>query len=150
MFLTIRIFLGVLFIISGGEKLLRPVEDFLYVIDGYQAVPRLLEPAVAVVFPWVELLTGVFILLGLRLRLALGVLVAMSASLAGIVGQALVRRLPLENCGCFGELVHLPLRGVIIVDFLIMTLAVVCLMNIKKVSFFSLDGFYARTDSFPR
>ena len=144
MFLAVRIVLGVLFIISGGEKLLRPLEEFLYVLDGYQAVPRVLEPAVAMVFPWVELLSGLCILLGFWLRPALVALLVISASLAGIVGQAILRNLPLDNCGCFGELVHLPLRGVILVDLSVLALTILCLVNFRRTARFSLDGWYAR------
>ncbi|MBF0387173.1 MAG: DoxX family protein [Candidatus Omnitrophica bacterium] len=145
MFLTIRIILGVLFIVSGGEKLLSPLANFIFVIDGYQVVPAALQPAVAWVFPWLELFAGLFILLGLWLRPALMVLGLMSLSLAGIVGQAILRKLPLENCGCFGELVHLPLGGVILIDISVVALTLWCLANIKKASVFSLDEWYART-----
>lgn len=145
MLVLIRVILGVLFIISGGEKILSPMENFLYVIDGYQVIPRAVEPLVALLFPWVELLAGLFILLGLWLRQALGVLMAMSLSLVVIVGQAIVRQLPLENCGCFGELVHVPLRGVILIDLSVAALTLLCLVKIKSASRFSLDEMYART-----
>ncbi|MBF0594223.1 MAG: DoxX family membrane protein [Candidatus Omnitrophica bacterium] len=143
MFVVIRCVLGLLFVISGGEKLLSPTENFLYVIDSYQMLPRPLEQAVAVVFPWLEVMTGVFILSGLWLRQALATLLLISASLMVIVGQAIVRKLPLDNCGCFGELIHLPLRGVILVDLSVFVLALLCLFNIRKTARFSLDGFYA-------
>ncbi len=147
MFVMIRIILGVLFIISGGEKVLSPMENFLYVIDGYKVIPTGFEPAVALVFPWVELLVGVFILLGLWLRQAFVVLFLMSVSLAGIVSQAIVRQLPLDSCGCFGELIHIPLRGVLLVDLSVIVLTLLCLANIKRTSLFSIDGLYARAGS---
>lgn len=144
MFIVIRVILGVLFIVSGGEKVLSPMANFLYVIDGYKVMPQAIEPAAALVFPWVELLTGLFILLGLWLRQALGVLLVMSASLIVIVGQAILRQLPLDTCGCFGDLVHLPLGGVILIDFSVFLLTLLCIINIKKASLFSLDELYVR------
>ncbi|MEI6438100.1 MAG: MauE/DoxX family redox-associated membrane protein [Candidatus Omnitrophota bacterium] len=144
MFVVIRLLLGALFIFSGGEKLLKPMEEFLYVIDGYQALPQWAEPAVALLFPWVEFFAGLFILLGFWLRQALAVLLLLSAALALIVGQAILRHLPLDNCGCFGELIHLPLHGVILIDLSVIALSALCLANSTKASRYSLDAFYAR------
>ena len=142
MFVLIRIVLGALFIVSGGEKLLSPAANFLFVIHGYDVLPLPLEAVAAFVFPWVEVLTGLFVFLGLWLRPSLGVLLLIAGSLMGIVGQAILRKLPLENCGCFGDMVHLPLRGVILLDLVIFVLAGLCLMNIRKASLFSLDQCY--------
>ena len=133
--------------INSVLSLINWMENFLYVIDGYKAIPAGLERPVALLFPWVELLTGLFILLGLWLGQALGVLLLMSLSLIAIVGQAILRQLPLDNCGCFGELVHLPLRGVILVDLSVVILTVLCLVKIKRTSLFSLDNAYARSGS---
>jgi hypothetical protein len=142
MFPAIRIILGILFIISGGEKLLTPSENFAYVIEGYKVFPLSWANVIAQIFPWVETLTGLFLVLGLWLRPALAVLMLMSASLIGIVGQAILRRLPLDNCGCFGELIHLPLRGVILLDISVGCLALLCWLNIKETLWMSLDAFY--------
>ena len=71
----------------------------------------------------------------------------MSVSLAGIVSQAIVRQLPLDSCGCFGELIHIPLRGVLLVDLSVIVLTLLCLANIKRTSLFSIDGLYARAGS---
>lgn len=140
----IRILLGVLFVISGGEKIISPVENFLMVIHGYDFLPQPLERLAAMVFPWVELFTGLFLLAGLWLRQALMVLIMMSVSLMLVVGQAILRRLPMENCGCFGELIHLPLQGVFFVDLTVLALSVFCLVNYKKAMRFSVDAMYAQ------
>ena len=142
-FVLIRAALGILFIVSGGEKLLSPVENFVYVIEGYQILPLFLAKLAAFVFPWVEVMAGVFVLGGLWLRYSLGMLMAVSLTLMGIVGQAILRRLPLDNCGCFGELIHLPLKGVILVDVTILALSFLCFRNVAKASVCSLDEAYA-------
>jgi len=147
MFPVIRIILGVLFIISGGEKLLSPMANFVYVIEGYAVFPPVLTGAAAFFFPWVELFTGLFLVLGLWIRQSLLVLMLMSLALVGIVGQAIIRKLPLDSCGCFGEMIHLPLRSVILLDFSVFTLSLLCLVNFKKTQSFSLDALYARPKS---
>jgi hypothetical protein len=142
--LLVRVVLGLIFIVSGVEKALGPSENFLYVIQGYEILPDVLARLASWVFPWVELLLGVFILLGLWLDWAFRGLLLMSGSLILMVGQAIVRKLPLDNCGCFGSLVHLPLRGVILLDISIFLLTLVSLRNIERARFFSLDAFYPK------
>ncbi|MBF0569367.1 MAG: DoxX family membrane protein [Candidatus Omnitrophica bacterium] len=143
-FVIIRLVLGVLFIISGLEKALGPTENFLYVIQGYEILPDALARLAAVGFPWIELIVGVFILLGLWLDVALKALALISVFLIGMVGQAIARNLPLDNCGCFGSLIHLPLRGVILVDVTVLICTIICLKNIARSSRFSLDGLYVK------
>jgi len=91
----------------------------------------------------VELLVGVFLVLGLWLPTALGVSALMSATLMLLVGQAILRHLPIDNCGCFGELVHLPLAAVIFVDLGMLVAALVCLRFLDQASKISLDSFFS-------
>jgi hypothetical protein len=144
MFLLIRVVLAAIFIVSGTEKVLSPSENFLYVIQGYEILPDMLARLVSWVFPVVELMLGVFILLGLWLDWALKGLLLVSGSLVLMVGQAIVRKLPLESCGCFGNLVHLPLKGVILLDISIFLLALLSLGNIDKARFLSLDALFPK------
>jgi uncharacterized membrane protein YphA (DoxX/SURF4 family) len=146
-FLLIRFVLGLIFVVSGGEKALSPVENFVYVIQGYEVVPDALIGLIAHVFPWVELMLGVFVLLGLWLDWACRGLMLVSLTFMGLVTQAIVRNLPLDSCGCFGNLVHLPLRGVLFLDISIFLSSFFCLRNIVKARTFSLDAFYGSTRS---
>ena len=138
----IRLFLGVLFVVSGGEKAVSPSENFLYVIQAYQILPDFLARAAALVFPWVELFVGISILLGIWLDVGLKLLVVVSCSLIVMVGQAIVRSLPIDDCGCFGNLVHLPLRGVIILDVTVLAGTLFCLKNISQCRWLSLDNYF--------
>lgn len=141
---VIRIVLGALFIFSGGEKLLSPPENFMYVVEGYNILPLPAVRVVALTFPWIELITGTLVFSGFFLREALAVLGCISVGLMMVVGQAILRRLPLDHCGCFGEIIHLPLRGVIVVDITILLLTLLCLNNLKQTAFLSIDRFYAK------
>ena len=143
-FLLIRVFLGVLFIVSGGEKAVSPSENFLYVIQAYQVLPDLLARIASLVFPWVELFVGLSILLGLWLDVGLKVLALVSSSLILMVGQAIVRNLPIDSCGCFGSLVHLPLRGVIILDITVLAATIYCLEYLEKARRLSLDNYFEK------
>ena len=143
-FLLIRLFLGVLFIVSGGEKAVSPSANFLYVIQAYQILPDVLAQIAALVFPWVELFVGLSILLGMWLDVGLKVLVVVSCSLILMVGQAIVRNLPIDSCGCFGNLVHLPLRGVILLDVTVLACTVFCLEHIESARRLSLDHYFEK------
>jgi hypothetical protein len=88
---------------------------------------------------------GLFLALGLWLRPTVLILACMSGSLIMVVLQAIIRKLPIDSCGCFGNLVHLPLHGVIILDVTIFLSAMLFLQNISAVRRFSLDQFYDKT-----
>ncbi|MEI8011412.1 MAG: MauE/DoxX family redox-associated membrane protein [Candidatus Omnitrophota bacterium] len=138
-FLLLRFVLASVFIASGWEKAVSPSENFLYILQAYEVLPSVLERLVSVVFPWVELAVGVSLLVGLWLRAGLLAATCVSGSFILIVGQAIIRRLPIDNCGCFGNLVHLPLRGVIFLDLALLTTAWILSSNLAATSFFSLD-----------
>ncbi len=113
---VLRIAVGLVFVVSGLEKLLSPPANFLYVIRSYDVLPDGLARLTAVGFPWIEFLTGVFLVLGLETRFALAVALIMTMGFLGMVGQAMVRRLPLDSCGCFGDLISVPLPLIFLSD----------------------------------
>lgn len=140
----VRLFLGLLFIVSGCEKAISPSENFLYVIQAYQILPDVLAKIASLVFPWVELFVGISILLGIWLEAGLKILALVSCSLIFMVGQAIVRDLPIDSCGCFGNLVHLPLQGVIFLDATVLLCTVFCLKNMDEARVWSLDRYFAK------
>jgi uncharacterized membrane protein YphA (DoxX/SURF4 family) len=142
MLVFIRTIIGVIFLVSGFEKAVSPSANFLYVIQAYQIVPSPLDQVVSRVFPWIELGVGAFVAVGLFLPWALRVSALMSLSLLGIVAQAMLRNLPIDSCGCFGNLVHLPLQGVFILDLVMLASAILLLKQLDKARSFSVDAWY--------
>ncbi|PIW64123.1 MAG: hypothetical protein COW13_01230 [Candidatus Omnitrophica bacterium CG12_big_fil_rev_8_21_14_0_65_50_5] len=139
-FVILRIFIGLVFLVSGFEKSVSPYQNFLYALQGYQFLPSFLEIAVAKIVPWIELLIGVFLVLGLWTRQALFAAAVMFTGFIIIVGQALIRGIDLAECGCFGEWIHIPPQGVIVMDAASL---IVCLVLLKKLSLaqtWSLDS----------
>jgi len=59
-----------------------------------------------------------------------------------VVGQALLRGLPLESCGCFGELIHLKPQTVIIMDSLSLLVTFLMLRNLSRTRKLSLDSYF--------
>lgn len=91
--------------------------------------------------PWFELFLGVFLLLGFYLKWTLrGTLILLGAFIF-IVSQAIIRKLPIDECGCFGGLVSLPLHGVLMMDSALLLLTGLLLYKANSTYFLSLDNY---------
>lgn len=139
MLVIIRLLIGSLLLASGIQKAISPYQNFLYVIQGYQMLPSQLEMATAIILPWIELIVGLFMVLGLWLPWALKATGLLFAMFIVVVGQALLRGLPLDQCGCFGENIHISPPMILVVDSAVLLLTYVLTRNIIKTSRFSLD-----------
>lgn len=97
-----RVLVGALFFYSGLSKLIQPIEYFEVAVAQYDIVPQKFIHLVCLILPWVELVFGAFLLIGHRTKKASAVLGVLTALFQLILGQALLRRLPMDECGCFG------------------------------------------------
>ena len=138
-----RAALGGVFIVSGFQKLLSPPQNFAAVIDKFEVIHGPAVSVLALVLPWVEFIGGVMLLLGLWTRFALPVLWAMNTAFIGILGSALVRKLPVNECGCFGKALSIPLPVMFGVDAALWALFLFCFLSKDKPSL-SLDSYLAR------
>jgi hypothetical protein len=141
---VMRVIIGAFFVFSGFEKLVVPMENFQAVIESYEVLNHDLAGIAALIMPWVELLAGIFAVLGLWLKISLGVLGGMTIMFIGVVGQAIVRSLPIDECGCFGESLSLPLPAVIVMDSIFCILIIILIKNITKTSVLSLDNHFSQ------
>ena len=115
-FILLRMIVGGVLVVSGFEKLIGPYQNFLYVINAYEFLPAPLAYIVARAFPWVEFFVGVFTVLGLWTKESVTGCLALFLGFITVVSQALIRHLPINECGCFGELASLPPQAVLIMD----------------------------------
>ncbi len=144
MFAIIRIAIGLLFVVSGGEKLIWPYQNFVYVLQSYTFLPAGLEVLVARVFPWIEFITGLLLLLGLWIPQIIKIALTMFAVFILVIAQALIRQLPIEECGCFGHLISLKPQHTLIMDSLCFLGLLGALKNIKKTELLSLDQYFRK------
>ena len=140
LFVFLRVLIGSLFIYSGYIKLMEPAANFTAAILGYQIVDARTASSMAVAVPWAEVVAGVFFLAGLWTGPALFLLWGLNAVFTAAICSALMRHLPIQNCGCFGEGAHavpiqttLALDGALFFVFLVMSLA------LEETSAVSLD-----------
>lgn len=141
-FVVLRVLIGLLLAVSGSEKLINPIQNFQYVVEGYQLFPGIMESIVARTVPWVELFLGLFCVLGLWLAGTLRATALLFIGFIGVVGQALIRKVPLSECGCFGELISFPPQVILVFDTALLVIILVLIKNISRVSKFSLDEHF--------
>ncbi len=114
--LVLRVIVGAVFVISGFMKLIAPYENFLAEIHEFQILEGPAAVWLAKGLPWIEFYAGLFLVLGLWPNAALIVVWALNSSFVGVVGQALARKLPIGECGCFGALVTLKPSQILALD----------------------------------
>jgi len=102
-----RVAIGALLIVAGALK----AHDGAAATASSIAAYRLLPPAVigplGVALPYLELLLGGYLVVGLMTRIAAWIACAQFAVFAAAVASLVVRRLP-ADCGCFGSSVPTP------------------------------------------
>ena len=136
----IRILIGMIFVVSGLEKLLSHYQNFLYVIQGYEIFHPPIDDLVARIFPWVEFILGIFTVLGFYTRWALRGVLLMSSVFLFVISQAILRNLPIQSCGCFGEMISIPLPMMLLVDSVLWIYTAYLIIRIDRTDRFSLDS----------
>jgi putative oxidoreductase len=95
---TLRLLLGALFIMSGGEKLL-DLKYFGLVIAEYQILPSLLIPAAALFFSLCELVCGTMLLIDLYSRVSSSIMLIMMVIFIVAITNNVIRGID-HDCGC--------------------------------------------------
>ena len=100
-----RLILGVVFIYASIDKILHPGQ-FAEIIHNYQILPDLLINPTAIILPWLELILGAFLLIGIWLPGAVFLTNLLLAVFLGAMAFNLARGLDI-HCGCFSSTVDL-------------------------------------------
>ncbi len=99
LFFLLRVFLGIIFIYASIDKIIDPLK-FSDAIDNYHITPVQMNNLAALVVPWIELVAGVFLILGIYVRGSSTIIILLLIWFIFILTQALVRGINV-NCGCF-------------------------------------------------
>lgn len=97
--IIVRLILGGLFIYASMDKMAN-MGDFAKVIHNYKILPVSLENLLAIFLPWLEFVTGLFIMTGKYSKGALFIYNVFLCIFILALTQALIRGLDI-NCGCF-------------------------------------------------
>jgi uncharacterized membrane protein YphA (DoxX/SURF4 family) len=103
--LLARLILGVVFIYASIDKILHPGQ-FAEIIHNYQILPDVLINPTAIILPWLELILGAFLLIGIWLPGAVFLTNLLLAVFLGAMAFNLARGLDI-HCGCFRSMVDL-------------------------------------------
>ena len=97
--LILRLFVGYYFIYASMSKIPYPAQ-FAEILATYRLFPYPIVNVMAVVAPWVELVTGLFIIIGLRNR-ASAILIMFSYIVFNVaIGLNVIVGSPI-TCGCY-------------------------------------------------
>jgi len=99
--LSARIYVGLVFVIASWHKIMDP-GTFALDVATYQLLPLWAVNGFALVLPWVELLAGAMLILGLRTRAAALLVLCMMLSFILALLWALHLGLDMA-CGCFAS-----------------------------------------------
>jgi uncharacterized membrane protein YphA (DoxX/SURF4 family) len=91
--------IAALFIFAGINKILNPA-NFAHNIDNYRLLPYLLVTLMAIILPWLEILCGIFLIVGRWQKGASLTLLVLIFMFLIAIGSAIARELDI-TCGCF-------------------------------------------------
>lgn len=95
-----RVILGFVFIIAGIEKISDP-NSFAQNISNYRMLPIFSLNFVAIVLPWLEVISGILLIYGLSVKDNSAIIGGLLIIFNVMVFIAMIRGLDID-CGCFG------------------------------------------------
>jgi uncharacterized membrane protein YphA (DoxX/SURF4 family) len=104
--LLVRLFLGVIFVWAGVEKIAHPADFFSSLLDYDVPFPEAFLRLVAVALPWLEAACGAALIANAWAETVRPVVAGLCLSFIAMLGEALLRGIDLSNCGCFGPVAN--------------------------------------------
>jgi uncharacterized membrane protein YphA (DoxX/SURF4 family) len=95
-----RIFIAAIFIYAGYTKVLAPIQ-FAAAIEKYQILPPGGVLWVVKTLPWIEIVLGILVLLGVKIRYFAGAAASLLAFFVVVMAVTYARGIE-ADCGCFG------------------------------------------------
>ena len=97
--LVVRLLLGGFFVFASLDKIASPAA-FARIVYQWQVTGPVLSNVGAVTLPWIELLAGAMLILGLWKRESALVIALLLVVFLAAAGSVLARGIDVENCGC--------------------------------------------------
>ncbi len=137
--LTARLLLGVVFIYASYHKILEPAR-FARIIYGYDLFPAFSINLIAIVLPFIELFTGMALILGIYTRSAALIISGMLLAFIVALSINLVRGHEFD-CGCigFGAEEYVSSTGQLLVRDIIMFILGLYVFSFKKPGRFKIE-----------
>jgi putative oxidoreductase len=129
--LLLRWLVAALFIFAGISKILNP-ETFARDLDNYRLLPHLLVTIMAVILPWLEVLCGIFLIVGTWKKGAAFTLLVLTFMFLIAISSAIARGLDI-TCGCFSMTIEGMKVGYSRLIEDVVLFALILLINIKEL-----------------
>ena len=119
-----RLVVGGLFVFSGISKLILPHGEVMALVKQYQVIPGFLVSPVAAGLPWLELASGAALCIGFLTTPAAWLVGVQLVSFSLLMVVVLIAQVPIEDCGCFGNLgiretpLHVLIRDLVLLGIL--------------------------------
>jgi len=97
--IVLRLLIGAFFVYASLDKIWNPAA-FAKIVYQWQVVGPVPSNLVAVTLPWVELLAGLLLLVGVWRRESALVVALMLVVFLVAAGSVMARGIDVENCGC--------------------------------------------------
>jgi uncharacterized membrane protein YphA (DoxX/SURF4 family) len=134
-----RLILGGIFIFTGIAKI-NHISSLVGEIKQYQILPAVLASAYGHVLPYLEILVGVILVLGIILRISASIAGLMLISFAAAKIVAMIRGLNINVCHCFGPAVPLLSTQSLAIDIIMLLLAIQIILFRKEL--FSIPSWF--------
>ena len=100
----LRVLLGSVFVFAGFSKLLLPHAEVVAHMQQYQVLPAWLVSITAMCLPWIEIGSGTALLVGFYTTPAALLIALQLLTFSALMVIVLAAGIPVEDCGCFGNL----------------------------------------------
>jgi putative oxidoreductase len=125
---------GGVFVVAGFSKLLLPQAEVVALMQQYTIIPTAVTPWLAALLPWLELVSGTALVIGFCTTAAALLVGAQLAGFSGLMLVVLGLGVPIEDCGCFGNLgLHETPLQVLLRDLVLLLLLVPVLVRQRDV-----------------
>ncbi len=104
---ALRLLVGGLLLVAGVLKAHDGVANSIATVAGYRILPTGLVAPLGVALPYLEILLGGYLVVGLFTRVVATIVTLQFVVFAGAVASLVIRHIP-ANCGCFGSGVNTP------------------------------------------
>jgi len=134
--LFLRVSLGLVFVYAGVLKIQDPIA-FAGSVAAYKLLPYFFNYLVAATIPWVELTSGLLLIIGYRVQAAAGIIAAMNILFIVLLASTIVRGLDID-CGCFRQGGEKTSAWIAIMrDILFLSVALILVTEQKERKFYS-------------
>ena len=99
-----RVLVGSVFVFAGFSKLLLPHAEVVAHVEQYQILPAWLVSITATFLPWLEVCSGTALLIGFFTTPAALLVAVQLVNFSALMVIVLAAGIPIEDCGCFGNL----------------------------------------------